>query len=224
GGARPPAAGGPPRGGGGGPASRSPPARRRAGRAGSRTLRRTWLPVSPWCRTVSRTGRASPRQYRRAAGRQKGAPRAGSARPGRLALRLLANPLQILLRHRAQRRIASQEQDETARNGERQLLDPEAEVADEEGLGPAGLAAEEPDEDQLAHALARGGGCDEGAEGHHGRREEHLAGVHVARAEGHGIGEVHQRGRELAEDGEREGQQQVAATLRVGGDRIDHVA
>src|SRR5262249_1241682 len=66
-----------------------------------------------------------------AAAGQKGGPAAASARPGRLAPCLAAHALEILPRHCAQRRIAPQEQDETARDRQRELLDPEAEVADQ---------------------------------------------------------------------------------------------
>src|SRR5262245_47224737 len=83
------------------------------------------------------------------------------ARPGRLACRLGAYAVEILARHRLQRRVLAHQEDDPARERERQLLDPEAEVPDEERLGRARLAAEQPHEDDLAHALAGGRGRDE---------------------------------------------------------------
>ena len=48
-------------------------------------------------------------------------------------------------------------------------------------LAAPALAAEQPHEDELAHALARRRRRDERAERHHGRGEQHLARVHVLR-------------------------------------------
>src|SRR5262245_33716833 len=87
-----------------------------------------------------------------------------SARAGGFALRLLAHALEVVTRDGVERRVAPQQQDDPARDRQRQLLDPEAEVADQEGLRRAGLAAEQPDEDQLANPLARGRRGDERAE------------------------------------------------------------
>src|SRR6266404_1062007 len=90
--------------------------------------------------------------------------RASTARA--LALGFAADALEVLARDGVERRIAAQQQDDAARNRERHLLDPEAQVADEERLGGAGLRAEQPDEHQLAHALAGRRRRDERAEGH----------------------------------------------------------